>query len=244
MITVPSSLDEQLRRLVAGEVTHAGVRLTTDAMEARSWSHQLVEGSSRTRGLDPTIGVTLERLSAFEDAAHAVHEAELARLRRGAVASDVIITESATLAYAPAVARQRELSRAGERVRYSRSLPRRMSIFEERIVLLERGSGLTGALLVTDEILVHVLIDMFEGYWARSSEWRPDAIEHDPDVRARVVAMMSAGLVDDAIARRLEMSPRTVARIVSALMREHNCTTRFQLGAALHASALCTAVKE
>lgn len=51
-----------------------------------------------------------------------------------------------------------------------------------------------------------------------------------PDDAKEILSLMSAGLTDDAIARRLGVSSRTVARRVGSLMAALNINTRFQLG--------------
>lgn len=50
---------------------------------------------------------------------------------------------------------------------------------------------------------------------------------------SRLVDLLALGLKDEAIARTLDTSLRTVRRRVAALMDEHGVQTRFQLGAAL-----------
>lgn len=223
-----------LRGALSTEMPHRGCRTTYDALELKSWSHALVLSSSRSRGLDPLQGLTPQRIAEHEtNGALEWHQLELDRTSRGALVSDVIITDDGTLSYEPALRRERELVRAGERVRRLRTLPRRIAIFDERTVLLDRGPGRDGGHLITDELLVGAVIELFDGLWAAAEEWRPDHAENDPDVRRRVVDLMSQGLVDEAIARRIDVSPRTVARVVAALMREHDCGTRFQLGLAL-----------
>ena len=48
----------------------------------------------------------------------------------------------------------------------------------------------------------------------------------------RMLAMLAAGLKDEAIARYLGVSLRTVRRRVATLMEELGAHTRFQLGSA------------
>lgn len=53
--------------------------------------------------------------------------------------------------------------------------------------------------------------------------------------QSRLIDLMALGLKDEAIARTLGWSLRTVRRRVAALLDEHGVETRFQLGAALYA---------
>jgi DNA-binding NarL/FixJ family response regulator len=48
-----------------------------------------------------------------------------------------------------------------------------------------------------------------------------------------VIRLLSEGLTDDAVARRLNLSRRTVGNVVATLMRNFGARTRFQLGLAL-----------
>lgn len=45
-----------------------------------------------------------------------------------------------------------------------------------------------------------------------------------------IITLMAAGLTDEAIARRLRLSRRTVVRRITALLDRLGATTRFQAG--------------
>jgi hypothetical protein len=68
--------------------------------------------------------------------------------------------------------------------------------------------------------------------------WR-SALAAGPEGAARweVMGMLAAGLSDRVICAKLNLSPRTFYRRLSALMVEFDCTDRFQLGLRYHALA-------
>jgi DNA-binding NarL/FixJ family response regulator len=46
----------------------------------------------------------------------------------------------------------------------------------------------------------------------------------------KIITLMAAGVTDDAIARRLRLSRRTVSRRIATLLDRLGATTRFQAG--------------
>jgi DNA-binding NarL/FixJ family response regulator len=57
-----------------------------------------------------------------------------------------------------------------------------------------------------------------------------DEDDVDPGLDPQLMALLSAGLKDDAIARQLHVSSRTVGRRVADLMADLGARTRFQAG--------------
>jgi DNA-binding NarL/FixJ family response regulator len=80
--------------------------------------------------------------------------------------------------------------------------------------------------------MVAVLRQFFEHFWATSS----DLIMEEgggtvSGTRHReVVRLLASGLTDEAIARKLGLSDRTVRRIVAELMQQVGAESRFQAG--------------
>ncbi len=60
-----------------------------------------------------------------------------------------------------------------------------------------------------------------------------NALPLNPDVKA-VLELLSVGLTDEAISRRLGMSQRTVSRRVADALAYFSATSRFQLGIKWH----------
>ncbi|MDQ1684741.1 MAG: hypothetical protein QOC82_1478 [Frankiaceae bacterium] len=98
--------------------------------------------------------------------------------------------------------------------------------------------------IVRGSSLVESLLTCFDGLWDRAvplsgavldpatadagpgpePEGRPSSLER------RIVRMLAAGVKDEAIARQLEVSSRTINRYMDRIMTKLGATTRFQAG--------------
>ncbi len=155
------------------------------------------------------------------------------RLAKGVV-SKYLMTRP-TAGHERLAAIQRGLCEAGEETRVVPALPRRMIIVDRERAAVSHPDDSPGGLLVTDPVLIEVLVADFEHHWARGHDFLVS--DNARQVRVRVAELLFEGLTDDAIARRLQMGSRSAARAVAGLMAEHDCQTRFQLGAALAKAA-------
>jgi DNA-binding NarL/FixJ family response regulator len=85
-------------------------------------------------------------------------------------------------------------------------------------------------------ILIHPcsLLDtptlLFEGLWNRAVPLSRSGAAEPPQMEQDLLRLLAAGYKDEAIARQLGVSSRTVARKLVDIMREHGASTRFQLG--------------
>jgi DNA-binding NarL/FixJ family response regulator len=90
------------------------------------------------------------------------------------------------------------------------------------------------ALLVHLSGLLDALIALFEAVWARAAPLGPGLPENGVPALAtaesRLVLLLRAGLTDEAIARHLGWSARTVHQRIRGLMDQAGAETRFQLG--------------
>ncbi|WP_262380067.1 helix-turn-helix transcriptional regulator [Nonomuraea sp. PA05] len=94
-------------------------------------------------------------------------------------------------------------------------------------------SAVESALVVHPSALLDALVGLFETLWRAAVPLRltPDGLEqerHGPD--EEVLALLAAGMKDDAIARQLGLSPRTVQRRVQVLCEQLGARTRFHAG--------------
>jgi sugar-specific transcriptional regulator TrmB len=119
---------------------------------------------------------------------------------------------------------------AGERSRIHADVPMKLAIGDRRQALLPLAADevIDSALVVHSSALLDALLRMFELLWDQAL---PIVPQHDDQVDARLVTMLTVGMGDDAIARRLSVSTRTVGRRVAALMERLGARTRFQAGA-------------
>ncbi|MFG1707764.1 TrmB family transcriptional regulator [Nonomuraea sp. M3C6] len=147
---------------------------------------------------------------------------------------------------------------AGEEARVLPALPFKMAVADRwrAVVPLHSDPPLTRGVLITGTNMVVALVELFERLWrealpVRSELWQepaggapqpaaapgpeqespgPEQAGLGPEDR-RLLALLAAGLKDDAIARQLGTSPRSLRRRLRHLLDELNAETRFQAGA-------------
>ncbi|MFE7504509.1 LuxR C-terminal-related transcriptional regulator [Promicromonospora sp. NPDC057488] len=144
----------------------------------------------------------------------------------------------------------------GAGLRLSPQVPLKLVVVDQKVAMLPAAGDDAGSasLVVYAPALVGALTDLFERVWDAAvpqSMWgspgtAPDAAsEIPPDAAAAAVAvprvrleqrtrsildLMAGGLTDEAIARTLDISRRTVQAEVTALAERLGARTRFQIG--------------
>jgi DNA-binding CsgD family transcriptional regulator len=120
-------------------------------------------------------------------------------------------------------------------------VPHAYTVFGEELVLActEWGVVTDDLVAIRSPLLVQALIAIFDAAW-RVGLPVPHS-SRDAGLDDRLLAMLAAGLKDEAIARNLRISLRTVRRRVAALMESVGAQTRFQLGSAAERRGLLTA---
>lgn len=132
---------------------------------------------------------------------------------------------------------------AGLRARTAPSLPMKLYLADSKlaIVRIERSAD-DGeyAMIVGASKLLDAIGRLFDVLWERALPLRPELSraghpEHDG---RQLLGLLLAGLTDEAIARQLGVSHRTVERRIAALFASLGARTRFQAGvqAALRAT--------
>lgn len=129
----------------------------------------------------------------------------------------------------------RWLTDLGGQVRTREKLPPRMLIFDRTHVLLPSSADDTqpGAVLVTARGMVAVLSAFFDQLWQSARPFGPPKLAGPSDLSAQqrqLLRLLYQGNTDDAAARKLGVSVRTVRKVTAGLMRETGARTRFQLG--------------
>ncbi len=127
------------------------------------------------------------------------------------------------------------LRRWAERGEESRLLPEIRQPFvvfgDEAVIMPSKWAEPSGRnLVVRTPVLVLAMREMFELLWSRAVPVPPAGGEGVADERALILALLAAGAKDEAIARHLRLSLRTVRRRVAALMDQMGASTRFQAG--------------
>ena len=140
---------------------------------------------------------------------------------------------------------------AGELVAMVPELPFKLALVDRRKALLPMAEGeeLTAMMIVRRSPLLDALFELFEAQWARAMpiphSARLTVLPDVADARGldggdqldparsgvhELLTMLSAGMTDDAIARQLGVSARTVQRRISELMETLGTRNRFQAG--------------
>ncbi|MEU4551834.1 regulatory LuxR family protein [Micromonospora violae] len=178
----------------------------------------------------------LERGPYLRDTARVPEEVQYDGLRRGlryrcVYEGELLHDEAMLAAVRAAVA-------AGEQARVFPELPLKMMLVDadRGLVVLPRASGDDAdAMLVHRSRLLDGLSELFEVFWRLGAPIHATAATAHPDAEPtaatqRLLALLTAGLTDEAIARDLGISNRTVHRRVSRLQELLGARSRFQLG--------------
>ncbi|HKV66373.1 MAG TPA: helix-turn-helix domain-containing protein [Rhodanobacteraceae bacterium] len=150
------------------------------------------------------------------------------------------ITDNSVLEIPGTLARIKEDVACGEQARMLPELPFKMMIFDQRAAILSLGRDTlekAPALLIHGGELIEALCRLFECAWERATPIifsshadNAKAGMGDPDVEDALISLLALGLNDKAIALELGISPATLNRRMSELMRSSGTRTRFQLG--------------
>lgn len=163
---------------------------------------------------------------------HAESDSRERRLLRSRVDVRVIYSPE-SLALPGAVDVAFSAADAGERARVHPQVPIKLAISDRSTALLplalDQMHG--SALVVRESALVEALAQLFQLLWEQAPPLVPEPAGDDaPDVDRRLLTMLATGLKDDAIARQLDVSSRTVGRRVAELMDLLGARTRFEAG--------------
>jgi DNA-binding CsgD family transcriptional regulator len=125
-----------------------------------------------------------------------------------------------------------EWAAAGEHQRILAGMPSEFMVYGDVAAVAPEvwGDPESQYVVVRDRMLVHAFIEVFDRMWAMASPL-PSRRVTDMAEDDHLLDLLSRGLKDEAIARYLGWSLRTVRRRVARLMDELGAKTRFQLGA-------------
>lgn len=128
----------------------------------------------------------------------------------------------------------------GGEIRLSGGLPMKLVLFDgtSAIMPLREDDPAQGSLLVHSPTLLYVLAALFESLWEHGVPWRngssrpPSAPpgRDRPDERTReILRLMSLGMKDEAIARVMGLSRRTIQKHITDIGDALGSRTRFQI---------------
>jgi DNA-binding CsgD family transcriptional regulator len=143
------------------------------------------------------------------------------------------------------------LDKAGIQVRLLHHVPFRLLIVDDLFAVTPRfqDPGSSAVTLLRGREITRLLREVFEFCWLNASSFasvnEPAVPEEEseaaggqqPTAQQRVMLqMMSEGMKDESVSRKLGISVRTVGRMVNSLMAQLNVQTRYQLG--VHAARM------
>lgn len=165
---------------------------------------------------------------------HAVRPHAAALLEQGMririLAQDAMTTNRDTMAFA------RWIIRAGGRVRTAPVLPSSMFAVDALIAVvpLDPADTAKGAVEVSEPGVVAALVATFEYAWGRATALdtasTPGTGADPSDTDLELLKLLATGITDEAIAKRLGVSLRTVRRRIFDLMDRLKATSRFDAG--------------
>lgn len=131
---------------------------------------------------------------------------------------------------------------AGEQARVTNHLPFKLAIFDRRVGFVPGTldqPDIGTAIVVYESSLLGVLTYVFEQLWVNAIAVAPEPPHLPPassDVPTaefrRLLALLTSGMKDEAIAHHLGWSYRTTRRRIAELLRVLGAETRFQAGIA------------
>lgn len=131
-------------------------------------------------------------------------------------------------------------ARAGAAVRSAPRLPVRMVVYDAERALVARDphDPTQGAVVLTSPGVVAALVALFDLVWRQSADLlspgeRAGAREGagPPAADLELLRLLLDGHTDESSARALQVSPRTVRRMIADLQRRAGATSRFELAA-------------
>ncbi|MFC1440908.1 helix-turn-helix domain-containing protein [Streptacidiphilus sp. N1-10] len=179
----------------------------------------------------------------YVTADHTASRIERDLLERGVRARAIYASE--VLLIPERVGMMQELAQLGEQARVLPRVPMKMVVVDGRNALIPLTASVDGirttAALVHRSSLCDALVELFETHWSMATPVFAPAGEDAPEVAGRhpevsrsdqdLLHLLNAGLKDDAIARQLGLSERTLRRRITDLTVRLGATSRFQAGA-------------
>ena len=121
---------------------------------------------------------------------------------------------------------------AGAQIRTLTELLGRMIAFDRTVVFLPHHEAKGGAVVIRDPSTVAFLCNAFDRAWSMAVPYSPavqDSTVRD-DLELTILNLLSDGLKDDTIARRLGVSLRTCRKYIADIFKDLGAESRFQAG--------------
>jgi hypothetical protein len=198
----------------------AGRETFADADSARQ---RLTELAAATEFLVLSMSTSADALDVLTDDP----ELDEALIRRGV---DYRVLWPHAIRRRPRAADQlARLAEGGAQVRTAAAVPYRAVVLDRSSVFLATGPG---GVLVRDPLVIELVERTFWHGWETALPVRDGTAEDEliEDIERTILAGLAEGRTDEAIARKLSISTRTLRRYLSLLSERLGVETRFQLG--------------
>jgi DNA-binding CsgD family transcriptional regulator len=233
-------------------------RLVADSDRLGAGYRALTELQARAdcqAGASPLVEVTTRRRDVLSWSRELINSAHQDWMTLETFATDMPVTDDYIVAPAPAVKRSvrvrsiydraftqspvgariiRSLLADGQQARILAELPMKMQLADENCVLLPlTPTGTGGAVLVHAQPVVRALREYFEMLWDRAVPYGCVGAATGLTGRQRgVLNLLAQGLTDDAIAKQLGCSTKTIGREAATIANRLGAASRFAAGAA------------
>ncbi len=132
----------------------------------------------------------------------------------------------------------RAIDAAGCHVRTRSQIPFSLLVIDSDTAVVPRPGGEPGVAVLRDPVTAGFVAHVFESFWLDAIVPTWSDSEADESVAEEIVIAimreLARGHTDEAIARRLGISTRTIRRYLSKVAEEYNAQTRYQLGMVAH----------
>ncbi|MCU1536562.1 MAG: LuxR family transcriptional regulator [Humibacillus sp.] len=225
-------LEPLYRKATRQHISSSSAELLHDGEEVRARLEEIRDGvTTSISSAHPTMAPAGVLNAALDS------DAEL--MSRGIVFRE-LFTHTA-LRYHSSLTYVRAMRRLGAQVRTASMIPSRLILIDDTYALIPTPGLASTAALVRDEAMIGFLHQMFEFLWERAQEvssGEASAVEVPHEIEVAILHEMSEGRTDEAIARRLGISSRTLRRYLAGMLETFGVETRFQLGVAATRSGL------
>ncbi|MEV1174791.1 helix-turn-helix transcriptional regulator [Nonomuraea sp. NPDC049784] len=130
----------------------------------------------------------------------------------------------------------KDLTELGANVRLIDRAPGDMLIFDRLVTVIpcDPHNPNESLVVINGSVLTEAYMAVFEDYWLRSVSYKQAVSESRPAELSpqenTILSLLSGGLSDDQIARRMGLHRRTVQRAIAKLMERLGVNSRFQAG--------------
>ena len=145
-----------------------------------------------------------------------------------------VVYDRTAIDHPGALATVERLIQAGQVARVLPDLPLSLYLADDQLAVVPLHGEPVAAIVIHQSALLVALNALFEGLWQRALPLNGAGTASNGKLanadQQRLITLLLSGLTDEAIARQLGTSHRTIQRRVAALMTDLGAHTRFQVG--------------